>query len=154
MSLFDFLKRKPSATPAPAPHVPASTATKHLPKPRAASQPRDPAVRGRLDQLRKRRELVAFDLERAEAAHRPDNPWADRMALLDESLATIEADLAALDALPRETPILLPPVPIADIAARSGPEAAARFTIGDELFLFVEETDWDQRGGPVVRGQL
>jgi hypothetical protein len=98
--------------------------------------------------------MVAFDLERAEAAHRPDNPWADRMALLDESLATIEADLAALDALPRETPNPLPPVPVAGIAARSGPQAAARFTIGDEPFSFVEETDWDQRGGPVVRGQL
>ena len=45
-------------------------------------------------------------------------------------------------------------MPIADIAARPGPEAAARFTIGDEPFSFVEETDWDQRGGPVVRGQL
>ncbi|HEU5430089.1 MAG TPA: hypothetical protein VFU81_00415, partial [Thermomicrobiales bacterium] len=152
----DFLKRKPAAEPAspPAPHVPAAAATKHLPKPRPAAEPRDPAARNRLDQLRKRREMVAFDLERAEAAHRPDNPWTERMALLDDSLATIEADQAALDASPREAPRSLPPVPIADIAARPGPEAAVEFTIGDEPFAFVEATDWDQRGGPVVRGQL
>jgi hypothetical protein len=156
MGLFDFLKRKPAPEPetTQATPAPASTATKRMPKPRATAEPRDPAARGRLDQLRKRRELVAFDLERAEAAHRPDNPWAERMALLDESLATIEADLAALDALPPETPIPLPPVPITAIDARPGDVAAVRFTIGDEPFSFVEETDWDQRGGPVVRGQL
>jgi hypothetical protein len=32
--------------------------------------------------------------------------------------------------------------------------ATVEFRIGPERFRFEEETDWDQRGGPVVRGEL
>ncbi len=114
----------------------------------------DPAMQEKLDQLRRRREMIAYDLERAEAAQFPDNPWQERIDLLDESLATVEADLAALERLPPDPTFPVPPVPITGIAATGDEPAMVQFQIGPEQFHFEEETDWDQRGGPVVRGQL
>ena len=114
----------------------------------------DDATRRRLEGLRKRREMVAFDLERAESALRPDNPWQERIDLLGESIATVEADLAALGALPPAPSFPLPETPIVGIEATAEEPAAVRFTIGSERFRFEEETDWDQRGGPRVRGDL
>jgi hypothetical protein len=114
----------------------------------------DPAQQARLDQLRHRRDGIEYDLERAESARQPDNPWQERIALLDESLATVEADLAALASLPPEPSVPLPATPITAIEATGGEPAAVRFQIGPEQFEFAEETDWDQRGGPVVRGEL
>ncbi len=108
----------------------------------------------RLAQLQQRRALVIFDLERAEAATRPDNPWHERMTLLAESIASVERDLAALDTLPIEPPLPLPETPIVSIVANTGDPARVEFGIGDERFLFEEETDWDQRGGPRVEGDL
>ena len=64
----------------------------------------DPAMQSRLDALRQRRDMAAYDLERALAARQPENPWRERMELLDRSLATIEDDLRALDADPAAAP--------------------------------------------------
>lgn len=114
----------------------------------------DPVQQQKLDQLRRRREMIAYDLERAEAAQFPDNPWQERINLLDESMATVEADVAALDRLPPDPTFPVPPVPITGIAATGEEPGTVQFQIGPEQFLFEEETDWDQRGGPVVRGQL
>ncbi len=157
MPLFDRLKRKPA--PAPAPEVvanptPPSTAKKQMPKPRDPVHAVDPAVQDRVDQLRRRRELVAFDFERAESAHRSENPWLERMVLLDESIATIERDLADLDALRPLPAVPVPPVPVEDITTTGDREVEVAFRIGGEAFRFAEETDWDERGGPLVRGDL
>lgn len=114
----------------------------------------DPALRDRLDQLRRRRELVQSDVERAEAAGRPKNPWQERMDLLDESRATVAAELAALEREPPALSFPLPETAINGIEAAAGEPAAVRFAIDAERFVFEEETDWDQRGGPVVRGEL
>jgi hypothetical protein len=35
----------------------------------------DPAMQSRLDALRQRRDMAAYDLERALAARQPENPW-------------------------------------------------------------------------------
>ena len=120
----------------------------------AAPETADPAARQRLAQLQKRRELLLFDLERAEAARRPENPWQERIDLLGESIATVEADLAALDHRPPDPTFPLPETPITGIEATTGEPAAVCFDIGPERFHFEEETDWDQRGGPRVRGDL
>ncbi len=130
----------------PPPGMPASA----RPVRRASDSPEA----SRLAQLRQRRALVDFDLEQAEAATRPDNPWQERIVLLGESLASVDRDLAALGALPVEPPLPLPPTPITDIAASVAEPASVRFTIGNERFLFEEETDWDQRGGPRIEGDL
>lgn len=114
----------------------------------------DPAMQQRLDTLRQRRDMAAYDLERAIAARQPDNPWRERMALLDSSLAAIEDDLRALDAAPKREPLPLPETPITDIAVSLAEPISVAFSIGPEAFRWEEEVDWDQRGGPVVRGEL
>jgi hypothetical protein len=114
----------------------------------------DPAMQPRLDALRRRRDMAAYDLERAESARQPENAWRERMDLLDRSLATIEQDLAALDTAPKLTPLPLPETPITDIAVNLEEPVSIAFSIGPQRFLWEEEVDWDQRGGPVVRGQV
>lgn len=119
-------------------------------RPRAA----DPAMQSRLDALRRRHDMAAYDLERAELARQEENPWRERIALLDQSLATIEDDLRALDAIPPLPPMSLPETPIIDIAVSLEEPVSVSFAIGPQPFRWEEEIDWDQRGGPVVRGQL
>ena len=114
----------------------------------------DPAQQSRLDALRQRRDMAAYDLERAEAARQPENPWRERMDLLDRSLATIEDDLRALDAVTPLPPLALPETPITDIEVQIEEPASVSYSIGPEHFRWEEEIDWDQRGGPVVRGQI
>ena len=114
----------------------------------------DPAMQQRLDTLRRRHAMAAYDLERAESARLPENPWQERIALLDRSLASIEADLQALDIIPPLTPVSLPETPLTDVAVSLEEPVSVAFSIGPERFRWEEEVDWDQRGGPVVRGQL
>jgi hypothetical protein len=114
----------------------------------------DPAMQSRLDALRQRRDMAAYDLERALTARQPENPWRERMELLDRSLATIEDDLRALDETAPLPPISLPETPITGIEVRLEEPVSVAFTIGPERFRWEEEIDWDQRGGPVVRGQI
>src|SRR3954453_17256360 len=76
----------------------------------------DPAMQGRLDALRRRRDMAAYDLERSESARRPENPWRERIDLLDQSLATIEADLRALETEIRPATFSLPETPVADLS--------------------------------------
>lgn len=137
----------PEAAPAPAPGL-------RLPPPRDRAPAGDPASRDKLAALRRRREGMRYDLERAEAAHRPENPWRERIGLLDESLGTIETDLARLEAIRPLPGFPLPAVPIEDVAVTTAEPVTISFRIGPQRFLFSEETDWDQRGGPVVRGDL
>jgi hypothetical protein len=111
-------------------------------------------MQSRLDALRQRRDMAAYDVERALAARQPENPWRERMELLDRSLATIEDDLQALDATVPLPPIPLPETPITDMEVRLEEPVSVTFTIGSERFRWEEEIDWDQRGGPVVRGQI
>jgi hypothetical protein len=59
---------------------------------------------------------MRYDLERAEAAHRPENPWRERIGLLDESLGTIETDLARLEAIRP-----LPGFPLPAVRSRMSP---------------------------------
>lgn len=114
----------------------------------------DPALQGRLDALLRRRDMATYDLERTVSARQTENPWRERMALLDRSLGTIEDDLRALDTIPRLTPMPLPETPIIDIAVNLEEPVSIAFAIGPEHFCWEEEADWDQRGGPVVRGQV
>ena len=114
----------------------------------------DPAMQSRLDTLRQRRDMAAYDLERAITARQPENPWRERIDLLDRSLGTIEDDLRALDAATPLPSILLPETPITEIEVRIEEPVSIAFSIGPEHFRWEEEVDWDQRGGPVVRGQV
>lgn len=108
----------------------------------------------RLTQLRKRREGILFDATQAELATLPDNPWRDRVALLDETLAAVDSDLDALDRVEPLPALSLPETPITDVKVTADEPVDVRFTIGDERFHFAEEIDWAERGGAVVRGDL
>ncbi|MFT4037577.1 MAG: hypothetical protein QM692_05305 [Thermomicrobiales bacterium] len=114
----------------------------------------DPAMQQRLDTLRRRRDMAAYDLERAESARLPENQWRERIDLIDRSLETIEADLAALEAIPPRPVFALPETPLSDVAVSLDEPVSVSFTITGEPFRWEEEIDWDQRGGPVVRGDL
>jgi len=111
-------------------------------------------MQSRLDALRRRRDMAAYDLERSEAARRQENPWRERIDLLDLSLATIEADLHELETEARPPSFPLPETPITNINVNPTEPVSVEFGIGPERFRWEEEVDWDQRGGPVVRGQI
>ncbi len=137
----------------------ARTATRGAPQPRPAA-PRPP---GQLDEvtrerrrreLLRRREAVLFDIEQGELALHPENPWQERIDLLSDALATVEADREVLARRPLEPTFPLPPLPITGIETTVGDQATVRFAIGGEQFVFAEEIDWDERGGAVVRGDL
>ena len=120
----------------------------------AAAPERDPERERQLARLRQRRDAARYDVEQAELATRPENPWQARIALLDEAIATVEADLARLAERPPAPYFPLPPTPITGVTATTTEPAEVRFSIGPEAFHFTEEIDWDQRGGAVVRGDL
>lgn len=137
----------------------ARTATHGGPQPRpAAPRPSirlDDATRERRrSELFRRREAVLFDIEQGELALRPENPWRERIELLGDALATVDADREALASRPAAPTFPLPPLSITGIEATAGDQVSVRFVIGGERFAFAEEVDWDQRGGAVVRGDL
>lgn len=144
-----FGKRDAEAPPAPPVPQPDEHGIIRRQRPAA-----DPAMQERLEALRRRRDMAAYDLERSELAHLPENPWRERIDLLDQSLSTVENDLQELEVVHPLPPISLPETPITAIDVRLEEPLSVSFQIGDERFLWEEEIDWDQRGGPVVRGQI
>lgn len=108
----------------------------------------------RVRDLRRRREGILLDIEQGELAQSADNPWSERITLLQESIATIAADRAAIDRVPPAPTADVPAMPVTGIEVEPGEPARVRFTVGSETFTFVEATDWDNRGGMVVRGDL
>jgi hypothetical protein len=121
---------------------------------RPNQSPTSPETALRLNRLRRRRDMALFDVEQAEAALRPDNPWQERAALLTEALETIDADRQALAHEPAASSPALPPTPITDIDVRATDEASVAFRVGDERFHYQEAIDWAERGTTVVRGDL
>jgi hypothetical protein len=120
----------------------------------APTQAAEPAADRRLAALQRRRADALFDVEQAELAEAAENPWSERIALLTEALATIETDRRALDALPPTPSYPLPPTPIEQVVAYDDTGVVVRFSIDREAFEYREETDWNERGGPTVRGDL
>jgi hypothetical protein len=143
-----FSRRDETVTPAP-PSTEVSGGDRRRQKPAS-----DPAMQSRLDALRRRRDMAVYDLERSESARLQENPWRERMDLLDQSLATIEADLRALESETWPESFPLAETPVTGINVNPREPVSVEFTIGPEHFSWEEEVDWDQRGGPVVRGQV
>lgn len=114
----------------------------------------DPGKTEQLNRLRKRREAVMFDVEQAELASQPENPWLARVALLDEALATIQEDRrrAHEEREPAGRPLV--PSPIEEIAVAEGPPPSVSFRIGGERFQYQEEVDWAERGFQLARSEL
>lgn len=127
-----------------------------VPRPRPESRPAAPAGdrEQRLARLRKRRELVLFDVEQAELAQQPENPWQERIDLLHEAIGTVESDLKRLEQQPKLESAPVPPTPIAEVAVSIAEPPSVSFRIGGEDFRYEEEIDWAERGTTVVYGEL
>ncbi len=157
MGWWKFWDREQSSESPPAPvstvRPVASASERPEPSPKAR-QPVDPATERRIAQLRQRQAALRYDLSQSETALLPDNPWQDRIDLLSEAIATVEVDIANLATAPSSRWPAIAPVPITGVSANAGDLATVAFTIGGETFRFEEQVDWDQRGGPTVRGDL
>jgi hypothetical protein len=95
-----------------------------------------------------------FDVEQAESAAQPDNPWYERMALLDEALMAVARDREALAALPAQPGEPVPPTPILNIQIDAATPSEVSFTIGAERFDYSEDIDWAERGTQLVKPEL
>lgn len=108
----------------------------------------------RREELNRRRDGLRFDVEQGELAQAKTNPWSERIALLDETLATIAADREAANSPPSAPAWPVPDLPVEALQVAADEPASVRFSINSETFLYAEAIDWDQRGGAVVRGDL
>ena len=108
----------------------------------------------RIGDLIRRREGLLFDIEQGELALAPDNPWQERIGLLQEAIATIAADRSALASVAPEPTWLVPALPVSQLAVSGAEPSRVSFRVADQPFEYVEASDWDNRGGMVVRGDL
>ena len=127
---------------------------------RAIEQHQRPAPRGddpreRLATLRRRRTAVLYDIEQGEMAHREDNPWKQRVALLGEALETVEQDRKAAGQVEPAPfhPLDSTPIQRSNVGFEND-VAIVTFTIGNEAFVYEEPLDWAERGHQVTRGEL
>lgn len=119
----------------------------------ARQSPEDP-VQHKLAGLRRQRHAILFDIEQAELAASPDNPWTNRITLLGEAMQTVRDDLAIAS---RVVPGPFHPVPATPIAVEAideGDVATVAFTGGDERFVYADDPDWAERGHQIARTEL
>lgn len=124
------------------------------PPPHPISAPTAAEREQRLKRLLRRREAAVFDVEQAEKALQPDNPWRARMALLAEALQTVETDRRALADLPKVESVAAPATRIEDIEVTIEEPPAVSFRVGAQQFRYEEDLDWAERGRSVVQGDL
>jgi hypothetical protein len=127
--------------------------------PKPLDSPASPPTGGedrsqRSEQLKRRREGAMYDLSQAEHALEDDNPWLQRVQLLTEALEAVERDLEVLDNLPKRELPNLPATQIEILQVKAEEPAAISFRVGDQTFLYEEDLDWAERGGPIVHGEL
>lgn len=153
MSRWKFWEKAPEP-PAPEPKPEPQLRVRPRTDVLAVSPNLDPEQASRLRRLRQRRASVLYDVERAEEAAQPDNQWTQRIALVEETIKGVEADLAALDAerVPAGSP--LPPTPIEQIDVSLEAPPSVSFTIGDQRFEYSEDLDWAERGFQIARSEL
>jgi hypothetical protein len=112
-------------------------------------------LRRRLARLQNQREQVAYDIAQGELALEDDNPWKQRVALLTETLETVEADRERAERAEPEPYWQVPPTPITDVAAEiENNVATVRFAVADEQFTYEEPLDWAERGHQIARTEL
>ena len=160
MPRWDFWNKR-RTEPEPPPLVPhgeaARTASYGSPPPiRTPAAPvLSPERRERrIADLRRRQAGLLFDIEQAELAQSPDNPWQERIDLLRESIATIASDRARLDTAGPEPTWPVPSLRFTWLTVSLDEPVEVAFTLDRQTFRYVEATDWDNRGGKVVRGDL
>lgn len=108
----------------------------------------------KLNQLRTRREAVLFDVEQAILATQPENPWLERVRLLDEAIDAVRSDR---DRAKSETAPIgesINPAPLSSVVFHEGPPPSVEFDVLEEHFIYAEEIDWAERGYQLARGDL
>jgi hypothetical protein len=108
----------------------------------------------KLARLHRRREAVMFDVEQSELAASPDNPWLQRVGLIDEALAAVRLDRERTNAMHIPPGRSVQPVPIVDLQIDLGPPPKLGFRIEGEQFAFEEDLDWAERGHQLARSEL
>lgn len=108
----------------------------------------------RLNALRRRRDALIFDVEQSELATRPDNPWLARIALLGQTIRSVEADLQGVEPLPVPARPPFPATPVRIDTVRWEDPAIVSFLIANERIEFVSELDWAERGAYLSRNEL
>jgi hypothetical protein len=135
--------------------LPGRTATAGEPIiPATAPRENSAPVPDRVATLKRRRDGILFDVEQSELAQQPENPWHERIELLNQTIADIRRERSSLDTLPRirrPTPKNQPVV--IDRVIADDP-ATVSFSIAAEPFLFESEIDWAERGTTISRGEL
>lgn len=112
-------------------------------------------LRRRLARLQNQREQMQYDIAQGELAQEDDNPWTQRVALLTETLETVEADRERAERAEPEPYWQVPSTPISDLEAEiENDVATVRFTAGDERFVYEEPLDWAERGHQIARIEL
>lgn len=142
------IREQPSA-------LPGRTATAGEPVVPHAAPPRSQTpTPERIAALKRRRDGILFDVEQSELAQQTENPWRERISLLEETVANIRAERAAVDKVPR---LELPPPPESPASVgevRWEDPALVEIAIGDQTFRFESEIDWAERGTYVTRNDL
>ncbi|MEJ7838038.1 MAG: hypothetical protein WKF81_04435 [Thermomicrobiales bacterium] len=113
-----------------------------------------PDLQTKLSRLERNRLASLYDIEQGELAIQAGNPWQQRIQLLTEAMATVQADLNETKLIRRSPSSPPPDVSIEAIGAEIEPIAAVRFTIGEETFLYEEELDWSERGHQLAQSEL
>ena len=137
---------------------------KPVPRTRFGIQPRtdmpgfgkaiDPNMSDQFAKLRRRRETVLFDVEQAELANAPENPWQERIKLLDEALIAVRAEFERANSVVELPGTAFPAMSVEAISATDGPPPSVSFRVGLEEFRYEEEQDWAERGFQLARGEL
>ncbi|MGD9713689.1 MAG: hypothetical protein AB7V46_16745 [Thermomicrobiales bacterium] len=101
-----------------------------------------------------RHEQIERQLEEAELAAQRENPWTERVRLIDEAVAGLDTELKKpVERVDRVLPAL-PAWPLTVVEIRPQSPARVVFESGGHHFPFSEEIDWAERGHTVVRGEL
>ena len=114
----------------------------------------DPELAEKRSRLQRRREAVVFDVEHSELAATPDNPWEQRVALIEEALAAVRADRTRIASEHRPAGRPVQPTEITELSADPGPPPSVSFRVRGEQFEFEEELDWAERGFQLARSEL
>lgn len=112
-------------------------------------------LKRRLTTMKGRRTPALYDIEQGELATAEDNPWKQRIALLSESLETVEADRTEAAVIAPGPYHPVPATPITDISIPfENDVATVLFTVGDRQFVYEEPLDWAERGHQIARTEL
>lgn len=155
MSFLKRFRNKPETVPPPLPEAPPPVPSKakgFVPPPPRPVTPisTDP----KMASLQRRRERLEQAIEQVEESASPNSSFQQQVAVLNDTLATVEDEIRAVIPLPSYSRPRLPVTPIEHIVVTLDPVPAVRFTIGPAHFAYAEEIDWAERGTTIVKGDL